>query len=258
MSDADSFNKSEKDESSVLKSTVISGEQLQQTPAAEKVSPWTLTDLHNEFKHVEDQRKAEIETALQERVQPEVERLLANVRQAAHEEAYQKGYEEGYALGHQEGLTVGEAKGYSETRETLFDKLQQIDQILQSFNQPYKELEAQLWKDISRYSLFLAEQVLQREVTHNKEWLEHLVQESVAKLSDSENPIEVFINDQDFAFLQEQEAELLQQWDIKPNEKVPPGGCQLQQKFSTLRVDWQDRFTELSKKVESSLASPSE
>ena len=249
MSEANSADKYPKPDP--LKTTVIAGEQVNSTAVVQTLSPWTLDDLLSDEDARQKQQLAEqVETRVQASIQPELERQLKSQHQQVYDEAYQKGYEAGYKVGEQEGHDVGQSQAHAEVREFLFDKVQQFDSALNSLSHPFSELQSHLWQQLSSYAIFLAEQVIEREITNNKQWLQQIVEQSVKTLEESEEPLEVFLSQNDFEFLQQESPEFIEKWQIKPKETLNVGECDIKQHFSSVHVDWKQRFDALVEQVQ--------
>ncbi|MBO1924530.1 FliH/SctL family protein [Thiomicrorhabdus sp. 6S3-12] len=233
----------------LIQGQLISEEELSAKVPREAITPWSLSD----FEEVEQEQEAlKQQTIMQEverKIQPELQKRSEILQKEVYDSAYQEGYEAGFKVGQEEGLATGKSQAYSETREFLFPKIETANRLLQSLQAPQQQMRQKLFDEIVAFSSFLAEQLLNEHLPKNSEWLNQVVQESIQALPESDEAIEVFLNPDDLAFLEEIQPQWGQQWRLSADPKIRPGSCLVKQNDSSVHNCWQKRFVSLQEQL---------
>lgn len=237
---------------------LVKGKELAELDASPKVVPWTLDDFAQQEANKHQQRAADIEREVQASIADELDKQKALLQQNKFEEAYQEGYEKGFAVGKEEGVEVGKAQAYSETRDFIFPKLQNLEQILQDLSDPYQKLETHLLHELTQFAVHIAQKVVLQTIRGDQSWILNAVEQAVKKLPDSgesEQPVQVLLNPDDLAFLQnlqdsdENAESLLKTWQLSASAEISAGSCLVKQGFSSVHNDWQARFDQITDEV---------
>lgn len=219
-----------------------------------KVVAWTLSDFEEE----ERQQSQQANKIHQQKVDTAVEKTLAKEREALKkerfEQAYQEGYEKGFALGKEEGSQVGKSEAYSEAREFIFPKLQNLESMLDDLSSPYSNLESHLLEELAQFAVHLAEKIILFKIEESPEWLLASIEKTVNGLPENaqENKVEVFLNPEDLEFLKtlsDFSKEPYCHWKLLTDKSLPAGSCRVKQDFSTIHNDWHARFEQVKQEI---------
>lgn len=233
----------------LVQGQLISEEELTAKVPREAITPWSLSDFEEVEQEQEALKQQSIMQEVERKIQPELQKRSEILQKEVYDSAYQEGYEAGFKVGQEEGLATGKSQAYSETREFLFPKIETATRLLQSLQAPQQQMREKLFDEIVAFSSFLAEQLLNEHLPKNSEWLNQVVQESIQALPESDEPIEVFLNPDDLAFLQEIQPQWGQQWRLSADPKIHPGNCLVKQNDSSVHNCWQERFVSLQEQL---------
>ncbi|BBP45540.1 hypothetical protein THMIRHAS_09130 [Thiosulfatimonas sediminis] len=242
-------------ESLLIKGQLIDGQTLSKKLNDAAIVPWTLNDFEQEEQQKEADKKAEIRQEVEKQIQPELKKRSDMLRKEVYDSAYQEGYDAGFKLGEEEGKATGKSQAYSQARDFLFPKIQSIDELLKNLQAPQQQMQQNLFDEIVQFSAFIAEQLLGEQLSRNPDWLYRVVQEAIQTLPESEAPIEVALNADDLAFLQELETAWLKNYHCKADPAILPGGCMVKQQFSSIHHCWQNRFLALKEQLTNNVQS---
>lgn len=232
-----------------VRGQLIDGQTLSKKVSDEAIVPWTLSDFEQEAQKKEDFKQEAIRQEVEKQIQPELQKRSDMLKKEAYDSAYQEGYDAGFKLGQQEGEATGKSQAYSQTRDFLFPKIQAMQELLQNLQAPQKQMQQNLFDEIVQFSSFIAEQLIGEQLARNADWLKQAVQESVQTLPESDESIEVLLNADDLAFLNELEVEWLKDYHCKADASIQPGGSLVKQQFSSVHNCWQHRFLALKEQL---------
>lgn len=140
----------------------------------------------------------------------EIEEEQKQKIEAVLKEAREKGYAEGLKKGAQE----------------IADKSKKLQSIINFLQQPLKDLDVQVERQLTELTIVLAKQLLQKESTIDAQHIHKLVHDSLEYLPVNTRDIEVHLNSQDIALLNESKFDVSEQsWRCVADEKVSQGGC---------------------------------
>lgn len=236
-----------------VRGQLIDGETLSKKVSEDAIVPWTLNDFEKEAQQKEDFKQEVIRQEVEKKIQPELQKRSDMLKKAVYDSAYQEGYDAGFKLGQQEGEATGKSQAYSQARDFLFPKIQSINELVQSLQAPQQQMQQNLFDEIVKFSSFIAEQLIGEHLAGNFEWLEEAIQQSIQTLPESDAPIEVQLNPDDLAFMQELQVDWLQDYQLKANSKIQPGGCLVKQQFSSVHNCWQNRFLALKEQLQNNV-----
>lgn len=226
-----------------------------QEVAEPEIQTWTWGDLPQTVEHERQAREeaiyAEIEEKLQPQIQQQAEVLKQEVFSQAQKEGFDAGYEEGKKLGQQEGKDIALAQA----QESLAEQKQEFQKLLESMQAPYRLLENHVFEELTSLALHIAEEVIQKEVSGQPEWLQHIIDQALEVLGDDLSPVDIKLNPQDLALLESLEQGFPEHWNLKASDKVSAGTCQVQQRDSSIEHNWKNRFESMSVKLQAQAVS---
>lgn len=254
VDDADSVKQETSDEVAQEMASIIPAKEVPQPD----VRAWKLSNL--EFEAV--QKKASTEQAvyddIKQKMQPEINRQTEVLKKEAYELAKQEGFDAGYAEGKVLGQQEAKEIALAEAQTALEAKIETLDSLLTSFNAPYEFLEQKVFENLTQLAIKVAEEVIQKEISESSsDWVVQIVNESIAALNDSTQPLEIVLNPEDLSLIQTHGKALAENWNFKASEEVPVGTCQVKQGFSSVEHDWKNRFASMSVKLQAQALSGS-
>jgi len=199
------------------------------------ISPWNFDQFRTPEEEEANQKEAEAQAIEQVRLQQEEE---AQLRQQAREEGYAEGHQKGY----EEGLAKGIEEGQKKQEALLQQTAQQMDELMQSFVEPYAHLENVVFEQMAALSLAVSEKIVQQTIEQTPEWTISVFKKTLAQLPEITEAIEVYIHPELEATLTpylEQESEHFPQgWRLIAEKTLPKGSVKIKHQNSTLISDW--------------------
>jgi len=172
------------------------------------------------------------------------------LKKEAYDEAKKLGFDAGYLEGKKLGEQEAKDIALAEAEEKLNEKLATLESLLSALNAPCKRIEAQVFEQLSSLALHVAEEVIQRQISGQSEWVMQTIQQAIDVLGDDLSPLEISLNPADAALIESIDAGFSKHWTVKPTEKVASGTCQIKQNVSSIEHNWRNRFEQMSVKLE--------
>lgn len=214
------------------------------------IRTWKLSNLADEDKQQDKAVEAQVYAKIKEQMQPEITRQTELLKKEAFEEAKRAGFDAGYAEGKALGEQEGKEIALAESKETLLPEIERLQAILKSFSTPYERLEANVFENLVKLTLQIAEEVIEQELQQNSDWILKIVQDSVKVLQDDLSPIEIVLNPQDVLLIETHHPEFCKNWQVIGDHDVALGSCRVKQGFSTVEHNWKNRFETMSVKLQ--------
>lgn len=147
----------------------------------------------------------------------DLEKLQAQARQ----EAYEEGRKEGFEFGHNEAL--------EQYRQQFEEKLAAFDKILESFHQPFEELDEQVENELVELVISMVKQLVRREVKMDPSHVVGVVREAMSALPVSNQDITLMLHPEDAEIIREvfSLTEKEQAWRIVEDPVLKRGGCRV-------------------------------
>jgi len=154
-------------------------------------------------------------------------------------EALQKqAYDEAVKAGHAEGLKQG--------LQEMTNKADQLQKVFNFLKQPLNELDKQVELQLTELAILLAQQLLQKESQLDAQHIQNLVHESLEYLPVKSRDIQVHLNPDDIALLQQAEIDTNEQsWDCVADKNVTRGGCVIESASSHIDATVETRVQQL-------------
>jgi len=138
---------------------------------------------------------------------------IEQIQLKARQEAYEEGRKEGFEFGQKE----------------IQEKLQQLDQLIQAFQTPFKDLDDQVETEIVDLVISMVRQLVRREVKMDPNHIVGVVREALAILPVSSQGVTLVLNPADAKLIREafSIAEQEQSWKINEDPVLERGGCKV-------------------------------
>lgn len=137
------------------------------------------------------------------------------------ERIQQQAYEEGFALGRREGYAAGQTE--------IRSRCQQLEQILNVLDEPLRQMDEQVERELVQLSLALARQIVRREIRMDPGQVIAVVREAVEMLPVAARGIRVHLQPDDAAVVRESLtlSEERPRWRIVEDPVLSRGGCKI-------------------------------
>ena len=171
----------------------------------------------------------------------QVQAMIAQARQEAHDAAYQQGLEAGLAQGVAEGQQQADAhwqqKWQDYEAQQGLPTAQRLEQLVQQAQQQLSGLDQRLAPDVLQLACDIARQVVRQELRCNPQALLPVVREALDMLGAESKPATVRLNPQDWEVLKTHLQAAFPQPKIEwlQDAAVQPGDCVVESAGS--RVD---------------------
>ena len=183
---------------------------------------------------------------------------IAEIRQAAQSEGYQKGFgegkqegletgkNEGLALGREEGILQGRQQAQEEMQEAVESAAEKAQYMLEIARDQVHEIMSTAEPQIVEIALAVASKVVAREIEENPMMILPIVRKAVEKVKDQEM-VEIRVNPQDFdmVLMAKKELQVLigreQALKLTADNTIASGGCVIDTSNGTVdaRLDTQ-------------------
>lgn len=190
----------------------------------------------------------EIEQATQILTVDEIEAMQKQAYDEAFEQGRQQGFEQGlkqgYEQGHEKGFETGHKKGYEESQHLLQKQLSELNQLLESLAEPFKNLDAEVENELVKLVIAIAGQLIRREIKLDPGQIVAVIREAVNVLPLATQKITLNLHPED--------AELVRSilkldenpppWRLQDNPLITRGGCKVETEISTVDASLEKRM----------------
>jgi flagellar assembly protein FliH len=190
----------------------------------------------------------EIEQATQILTVDEIETMQKQAYDEAFEQGRQQGFEQGlkqgYEQGHEKGFETGQTKGYEESQHLLQKQLSELNQLMESLAEPFKNLDAEVENELVKLVIAIAGQLIRREIKLDPGQIVAVIREAVNVLPLATQKITLNLHPED--------AELVRSilkldenpppWRLQDNPLITRGGCTVETEVSTVDASLEKRM----------------
>lgn len=162
---------------------------------------------------------------------------LEEISQAAYEDVRESAYREGIEQGRREGYDAGLEMAETEVSRQV-SALQQVIQSLMSF---LGDQDDQVEQALVNLSICLASSILRRELTIDSSQIAEVVHEALKSLPVNTENLTVYLSQQDHELLSTRES-LAQDWQLRVDPAITPGGCRVTTRHSVVDFTLEDQF----------------
>lgn len=146
---------------------------------------------------------------------------IESIQRQAYEEGYEQGKKEGFDFGHREALEAG--------RKQLSEKLHSLEALFSVLDNPFKELDDQVERELLTLVVAMVGQLVRREVRTDPNHIVGVMREAMAILPVNSRGIRVLLHPEDAEIVRDlyNMADSEQGWQIAEDPVVQRGGCRI-------------------------------
>ena len=196
-----------------------------------------------------DEEKAEQEGVIEPKLEFVEQELPAPTLTVEEIEAIQKqAYAEGFALGKDEGFkqgfVEGSKKGYDENVHLIEARTAQLISILESFAEPFKNLDDAVEQALSQLAVKIAKQILHREIELDSGQVTAAVKAAIAALPIASQKVTLYLHPEDAELVRFNLGldESPSAWVIVEDSKLTRGGCKVETEISHVDATIENRL----------------
>jgi len=135
-----------------------------------------------------------------------------------------------------EAVEAGRAEGLKQGLEEMALNAKKLQAMFNFLQQPLNEMDKQVERQLTELAILLAEQLLQKESKLDARHIQSLVHNSLEYLPVKSRDIQVRLNSDDIALLNQAEINTNEQsWSCIADNSITPGGCVIES--STSHID---------------------
>ncbi len=145
-----------------------------------------------------------------------------------------------------EAVKAGHAQGLKQGLQEISLKADQLQKVFNFLQQPLNELDKQVEQQLTELAILLASQLLQKESKLDAQHIQNLVHESLEYLPVKSRDIQVRLNPDDIALLNQAEIDISEQsWSCIADSSVTAGGCVIESAASHIDATVETRVQQL-------------
>jgi len=179
------------------------------------------------------------------------------MQKQAYDESFLQGKKEGYSVGHnqgladgfdegfKDGLAKGSLQGYEENLHILQAKASEFNLILESLSEPFKNLDAEVEKELINIALAIATQVIYREIKLDPEIILKVVKTAIKSLPISAQKISIHLHPEDVELVRSafELDEVSSAWIVVEDLLITKGGCAVDTDISHIDATVEKRLS---------------
>lgn len=195
-----------------------------------------------------------------EEVKPLTIEDVEAIRQAAFEEGFAEGKtqgfekgeaegkEQGYEAGIEQGKAQGHEEGYASGTGLMEEKAQHWNDIIAQLDEPLKQLDNQVEKELIELVVGLAKAVIQTELKTNPEIILQSVKSAAEFLPFNTQQCQILLHPDDYEMVQESYGDKeinRRQWHLHSDPNVERGGVEIKTQASSVSYTMDERINEI-------------
>ncbi|MEW8684116.1 MAG: flagellar assembly protein FliH [Candidatus Thiodiazotropha endolucinida] len=164
---------------------------------------------------------------------------LEQLQKQAYEEGFEKGKQEGFEFGHKEGL--------AQAKRDIQHYTVHLNKLLSHFEQPLRDLDDQVEKELLSLVIAIVKQLLRREVKSDPNLIVGVVREALSVLPVSSNNVRLLLHPEDAELIREVYAlgDNEVGWSLIEDPVINRGGCKVVTDTSQIDGTLESRLTTL-------------
>lgn len=164
---------------------------------------------------------------------------LEKLQKQAYEEGFEEGKKAGFEFGHKEGL--------AQAKRDIQHYTAHLDKLLSHFEQPLRELDDQVEKELLSLVIAIVKQLLRREVKSDPNLIVGVVREALSVLPVSSSNIRLLLHPEDAELIREVYAlgDNEVGWSLIEDPVINRGGCKVVTDTSQIDGTLESRLTAL-------------
>jgi flagellar assembly protein FliH len=164
---------------------------------------------------------------------------LEQLQKQAYEEGFEEGKKEGFEFGHKEGL--------AQAKRDIQHYTSHLDKLLTYFEQPLRDLDNQVEKELLSLVIAIVKQLLRREVKSDPNLIVGVVREALSVLPVSSNNVRLLLHPEDAELIREVYAlgDNEVGWSLVEDPVINRGGCKVVTETSQIDGTLESRLAAL-------------
>jgi flagellar assembly protein FliH len=170
---------------------------------------------------------------------PPTAQELEKLQKAAYEEGYEEGRREGFEFGHKEGL--------ERARKQLDHYVDQLERLRKTFEQPLRELDNQVERELLSLVIAIVRQLVRREVKSDPNLIIGVVREALSILPVNSRNVRLLVHPEDAGLIREIYAldDTEVGWQLVEDPVINRGGCKVVTDTSQIDATLDSRLASL-------------
>jgi flagellar assembly protein FliH len=166
---------------------------------------------------------------------------------SALEQLQKQAYEEGFEAGKKEGFEFGHKEGLVQAKRDIQHYTSHLDKLLTYFEQPLRDLDNQVEKELLSLVIAIVKQLLRREVKSDPNLIVGVVREALSVLPVSSNNVRLLLHPEDAELIREVYAlgDNEVGWSLIEDPVINRGGCKVVTDTSQIDGTLESRLTAL-------------
>jgi flagellar assembly protein FliH len=165
---------------------------------------------------------------------------IETMQKQAYDEAFAQGKKDGYS----QGFNEGSKQGYEENVQALQKKATEFVSLLESLSQPFKDLDAEVEKELVKLAMSIATQIIRREIKLDPGQVIAAVREAINILPLSSQNIGLHLHPEDAELVRSALSldEMSPAWRIVEDPLITRGGCKVDTEVSHIDATVENRL----------------
>jgi flagellar assembly protein FliH len=157
-----------------------------------------------------------------------VDEIEATQKQA-YDEAFEQGKSQGFQQGFQQGFDEGSKKGYEDNAHLLQSQAATLVSLLESLNEPFKQLDEEVEKELVKLVIGIATQIIRREIKLDPGQIVAVVRETIKVLPLASQKISLKLHPEDAELVRSALAldDISPSWAVVDDPLITRGGCEV-------------------------------
>lgn len=172
---------------------------------------------------------------------------IETMQDQAYLESFQQGEKKGYDVGYEKGLAEGSKKGYDENFTLLSQQAEQLQKLMVSLSEPFKQLDEQVEQELVTLAMGVAKQIIRREIKTDPGQVIGAVREAISALPVSSRKITLHLHPEDASLVRSALAldEMSPAWEIIEEPLITRGGCKVDTETSRIDATIENRLAQI-------------
>ncbi len=160
------------------------------------------------------------------------------------QQGIEQGQKQGYEQGFEQGKKEGKEQGFKQQVQQLKDKGRQFQQLLETLESPFNQLDETVEQSLVQLAIALARQVIRREIKTDPGQIIAVVREAVQALPVASQKLTLFLHPEDVELVRSTLAldEVSPPWKLIEDPLLTRGGCKLETETSKIDASVENRL----------------
>lgn len=160
------------------------------------------------------------------------------------QQGFEQGFKQGLEEGQQQGFEAGSKQGYEESQHLLQKQGSQLNLLLESLAEPFKNLDDEIESELVKLVIAIASQIIRREIKINPGEIVAIIKEAVKVLPLSSQKITLNLHPEDAELVRDvlKLDENPPPWTLQENPLITRGGCTVETEVSTVDATLEKRL----------------